>query len=249
MEADLKRLYDFSYNIVAADCNAQREVSVPILANRILDVATRHADLWGIGYENITHNNQAWVLARLAIEMEHYPNPYDTLIVETWVEDFNRHFSSRNFCFRDPEGNIYGYARSIWFVIDLITRKSLDISAFEYLKDRKYPKECPIATQGRLRPVTEGKGYDYDVVYSDIDFNRHFNSGKQIEHVLNHFPLEQFDQKRVKRFEINYMNEAHFGDKLEIISREDESDKYTVEVHHKDGTNLICRCKIVFEDR
>lgn len=249
MAQELTKLYDFAYNIVPADCNAQREVSVPLLANRILDVATRHADMWGVGYENITRSNQAWVLARLAIEMERYPNPYQTMVVETWIEDFNRHYSERNFCFRDTEGNIYGYARSIWFVIDLVTRKSLDISTFEYLKDRRLQKECPIAPQGRVKPVEEGIGYDYQIVFSDIDFNRHFNSGRQIEHVLNLFPLDIFDRNMVKRFEISYMNEAHFGDKVKVVGCEDEPGKYTAEVRHDDGSNVVCRCRIEFKER
>lgn len=247
--AELPRLYSKSYSIVASDCNAQREVTLPFLANKILDVATEHADKLGIGYVDITPKNQAWVLARLAIEMEQYPQPYETLTIETWVEDFNSHFSTRNFCLRDDEGKVFGYARSIWFVIDLTTRKSLDISSYELLRGVILDKECPIAKIGKVRPIAEGEGFIHKVRAGDIDFNRHFNSGKQIEHVVNLISMEILDTKYIQRFEISYMNEAHFNQELRIERFEEAPDNYAAEVKPVGEGATICRCRIILKTR
>lgn len=238
-----------TYNIVASDCNAQREVTLPFLANKILDVATEHADILGIGYAYITPKNQAWVLARLAIEMYRYPQPYETLIIETWIEDFNKHFSERNFCLLDAEGNIYGYARSVWFVIDLTTRKSLDISSFEQLKDSVSDRVCPMTKIGKVRPIVEGEGFIHKVKSGDIDYNRHFNSGKQIEHILNLVPMYELDTKYINRFEISYMNEAHFAQELSLMRFEESSDNYAAEMKPVDGGAIICRCRIILKNR
>lgn len=248
--AEANNIYSCRYEIVPADCNAQREVSMYYMANKILDVATRHADEWGIGYHTITERNHAWVLARLAIDMERYPHPYDTMIAETWVADFNPHFSERNFRFSTPEGETYGYARSIWFVIDLTTRKSLDISSLGYLSDRRAEKECPIPRQGRQKPIArDAVGTEFKVEFSDIDFNRHFNSGKQIEHVMNYFTMAQLDKKFVKRFEISYMNEAHYGDTLQLAGEETAPGRYTAELRPAGEGPVICRCGIELKER
>lgn len=246
---NLPNQYAKTYNIVASDCNAQREVTLPFLANKILDVATEHADILGIGYADITSKNQAWVLARLALEMERYPKPYDTLIIETWIEDINKHFSERNFCMKDADGNIYGYARSIWFVIDLTTRKSLDISSFSHLSECLSEKECPMAKIGKVRPIVLGEGFTHKVKAGDIDYNRHFNSGKQIEHIVNLVPMTDLDTKYISRFEISYMNEAHFNQELSLLRFEEAPDNYAAEMKPVDGGATICRCRIILKNR
>ena len=245
----LPNLHNKTYNIGASDCNAQREGTLPFLANKILDVATEHADILGIGYADITPKNQAWVLARLAFEMERYPKPYDTLVIETWIEDFNKHFSERNFCMKDAEGNIYGYARSVWFVIDLTTRKSMDISSFEHLCGCLGDKECPIAKIGQVRTIVLGEGFTHKVKAGDIDYNRHFNSGKQIEHIVNLVPMTDLDTKYISRFEISYMNEAHYDQELYIVRFEEVPDNYVAEMKPTDGGAAICRCRIILKNR
>lgn len=245
----LPKQYTKTYNIVASDCNAQREVTLPFLANKILDVATEHADILGIGYADITPNNQAWVLARLAIEMERYPAPYETLRIETWIEDFNKHFSERNFCMLDAEGNIYGYARSVWFVIDLTTRKSLDISPFSRLQESISDRVCPMTRIGKVKPILSGEGFIHKVKAGDIDYNRHFNSGKQIEHIVNLIPMYDLDTKYINRFEISYMNEAHFNQELSLQRFEEAPDNYAAEMKPVDGGAAICRCRIILKNR
>ena len=238
-----------TYNIVASDCNGQREVTLQFLANKILDVATEHADILGIGYADITSKNQAWVLARLALEMERYPKPYDTLIIETWIESINKHFSERNFSMKDAEGNIYGYARSVWFVIDLTTRKSLDISSFDFLNSCLGEQECPMAKIGKVRPVVTGEGFTYKVKAGDIDYNRHFNSGKQIEHILNLVSMYELDANYIHRFEISYMNEAHFNQELSLLRYEEAPNNFAAEMKPADGSASICRCRIILKER
>ena len=245
----LPKQYAKTYNIVASDCNAQREVTLPFLANKILDVATEHADILGIGYADITPKNQAWVLARLAIEMERYPAPYETLIIETWIESFNRHYSERNFCMLDAEGNIYGYARSVWFVIDLTTRKSLDISSFERLSESISDRVSPMAKIGKVKPIVSGEGFTHKVKAGDIDYNRHFNSGKQVEHIVNLIPMYELDTKYINRFEISYMNEAHFDQELSLERFEEAPDNYTAEMKPVDGGAVIFRCRMILKNR
>ena len=246
---NLPNQHSKTYNIVASDCNGQREVTLQFLANKILDVATEHADILGIGYADITPKNQAWVLARLALEMERYPKPYDTLIIETWIENINKHFTERNFCMKDAEGNIYGYARSVWFVIDLTTRKSLDISSFDFLNSCLGEQECPMAKIGKVRPVVTGKGFTYKVKAGDIDYNRHFNSGKQIEHILNLVSMYELDTNYIHRFEISYMNEAHFDQELSLLRYEEAPNNFAAEMKPADGSASICRCRIILKER
>ena len=118
MENEQKKIAAYIYDLEPAEGNAQQEIPLTLLVKRILETATYHAENWGVGYSTLIKENRAWVLARLAIEMSSYPGIYDKYKIETWIESYNKHFSARNFCFSSPDGKLYGYARSIWSVID-----------------------------------------------------------------------------------------------------------------------------------
>lgn len=98
MENELTQKFHCS----AAECDAQRELSLLSLAGNLIEVATAHADSLGIG--NAAMPGSGWVLARLTIEMQQYPPALTDYSIVTWVEGWNRHFSERCFEVQDVEG-------------------------------------------------------------------------------------------------------------------------------------------------
>ena len=118
------------YKIYSNNVNAQAEMPVSQVAEMLIDSASRHAENNGFGYANLINNNHSWVLLRLVFELSHYPKVNDTVVVETWVEGFNKHFTSRNFKILTSDGEVLGYARSIWTVINMETRDAVDLSDY-----------------------------------------------------------------------------------------------------------------------
>ena len=245
---ELQKVASYTYAVEPAEVNAQGELPLTVLAQRILETATFHAESWAVGYSTLIQNNQAWVLARLAIEMQAYPRIGDTYVISTWIEGYNKHFSSRNFEFAGKDGRIYGYARSIWSVIDMQTRTSADLTTFEYLAERISDKECPIERQSKLKPVQGEPLLAYPVRYSDIDLNRHVNSVKYIEHMLDSFTLQQYDEKYIKRFEINYISEARYGMDFKIYRNELDADIFAIDIKNNED-EAVCRGKVTFIPR
>ena len=248
MENDPQKIATYTYELEPAEGNAQQETPLTLLVKRILETATYHAESWGVGYSSLIKGNQAWVLARLAVEMISYPRVYDKYVIETWIEVYNKHFSARNFCFRSPEGKIYGYARSIWSVIDIQSRASVDITTFRHIANNVSDKDCPIAPQSKIRPVNDENPAVYVVQYGDIDINRHVNSVKYIEHMLDKFPLDLYDKNFVRRFEINYVSEARYGNCLHFYREQLAEKIYAVEIRNESG-DAICRGRIEFAER
>ena len=160
---------------------------------------------------------------------------------------YNKHFSSRNFAILGEDGSPCGYARTIWVVIDLDSRTSVDISQFEYIAENISDKACPIEKQSRVRDVHDENAVIYPVTYNDIDLNRHVNSVKYIEHELDLFPFERYDKQRIRRFEISYANEARYGSTLQLLKEEEAPDHFTLEI--RDDQTVYCKGRIIFENR
>ncbi|GHV22321.1 acyl-ACP thioesterase [Bacteroidia bacterium] len=239
----------FKFHIESYVCDFRGKVTLPVIGDFILQAATIHAQARGFGYEAISKDNVAWVLSRLSIEISEYPGYNEDFVVETWIEDVTRFFTQRCFRFINQEGKSVGYARSIWAAIDVKTRRPVDIPVWrpdiaEYI-DKTIG--CPVEKPAKI-PAVEGiePAIGYSVRYSDIDINCHMNSIKYMEHAINVFDLEMFKQKNICKFEMVYLAEGIFGDKLKLYKQEINPDEFLIDT--KKGDESVCRSRIVWKD-
>ena len=222
-------------------------LTMGVLGNHLLNCAGFHAKDRGFGIADINEKSYTWVLSRLAIEMYDMPHQYENFSINTWVEDVYRLFTDRDFEVINKDGKTIGYARSVWAMIDMSSRKPFDLVALHEGRLEEYicDKECPIEKPVRIKLENPEKVSDYIAKYSDIDINGHVNSIKYIEHILDLFPLDVFENKRIKRFEIAYIAESYFGDKLTFNRVMRNDNEYDVEIIKNDKESVV-RSKIIF---
>ena len=224
-----------------------------ILGNHLLNAAGNHSQKrgWGMGALNETHHT--WVLSRLSIEMTEMPRQYEHVEIRTWVESVMKLFTNRNFALLRSDGTVLGYARSVWAMIDMATRKPCDLLSLydgDILNYVVTPEEnvCPIEGHGRFRFRNPELVRIVETYYSDVDINGHINSIKYIEHILDLFPKERFEQQGIRRFEIAYKSEAYMGDRLYFYIQATEpgsQDSVDIEVR-KDGVDVVCQARVTF---
>lgn len=84
--------------------------------------------------------------------------------------------------------------------------------------------------------------------YCDIDFNRHVNSCRYIEALLNDRSVEFYDNHMIKRFEIAYMDEIHYDDAVELLRESSERDGELQALYEitRDGTS-VTRARIKYK--
>ena len=222
-------------------------LTMGVLGNHLLNCAGFHAAERGFGIATLNENHYTWVLSRLAIEMEEMPRAYEKFSVQTWVENVYRLFTDRNFAILNQEGKPIGYARSIWAMISMETRKPADLLTLHggSITDYVCQKDCPIAKPGRIKVEEQQALDEYKIRYSDIDLNGHVNSVKYIEHILDLYPMEWFRQKTVKRFEVAYVAESYYGDTLSFYRQQISENEFDIEVK-KNGQEVVVRSKVIF---
>ena len=223
-------------------------LTMGVLGNHLLNCAGFHASERGFGIAEINENHYTWVLSRLAIELEDMPRQYEDFSINTWIENVYRLFTDRNFELQDKNGKAIGYARSVWAMISMETRKPADLISLhgnnlgQYVSDR----ECPIDKPGRIKVSVDAPVEEYQTRYSDIDINGHVNSIKYIEHILDLFPMDTFKEKQVKRFEMAYVAESYYGDVLSFYLEEKNENEYDIEVK-KNNQEVVVRSKVIFK--
>ena len=235
-------------------CDFSGHLCLGHLGNQMLNAADFHSTDRGFGMKYLMNIHRSWVLSRLAIEMTSMPAQYEHFTVETWVEDAMKFFTQRNFQVSDLDGNVYGYGRSVWAMIDTETRQPTDIYAIDngaidqwIVKD----KPCPIEKGDRVKmnPNTE-LVRTIDTYYHDIDINGHVNSIKYIEHVIDLWDISWYREHQIKRFDIAYVAETHQGDKLHFYREQTGEQTFCIRLVKTDQNTQenteVCRCKILF---
>ncbi|MBP1614664.1 MAG: acyl-ACP thioesterase [Bacteroidetes bacterium] len=223
-------------------------LTMGVLGNHLLNCAGFHSTDRGFGMASLNEDNYTWVLSRLAIELDEMPYQYEEFTIQTWVENIYRLFTDRNFAIINKDGKKIGYARSVWAMINLATRKPADLLALHGggIVDYICEEPCPIEKPSRIKVDTQEITSTLVAKYSDIDINGHVNSIRYIEHILDLFPLEMYKMKRIRRFEMAYVTESYYGDELSFIKQKVAEGEYHLEVK-KNEQEVFCRSKVIFE--
>lgn len=230
-------IFEESYFLSAGETNAEQELSLPVLVTRLIDIATAHANHLGIGNPSMTGINGGWVLSRLTVEMDCYPKANDTFVIQTWIESSNRHFSERAFKILATDGTVYGYARSIWMVMDTVNHTNLGLSHLDISGEMIVGERPPIESQARHMAIIEtlddaelpkgtlratSPAFDYRFKYCDLDFYRHVNTVRYVTLLLNRFSLEEHDTTYIRRLELSFLHEAKYGMETTLLRHDSD---------------------------
>lgn len=226
----------------------KKRLALGVLGNHLLNCASFHAKDRGFGIATLNEQQYTWVLSRLVIEMKRFPEDYESFSIETWIENVYRLFTDRDFRIADKDNNTIGYARSIWAMISMKDRKPIDLLSINEGKIVNYISDynCPIEKPSRIKLKNPQLCSSHNVVYSDLDINGHMNSIRYIEHVLDLFDIDYYKKLNIKRFEIAYVAESYFGDKLDFFIEETGKNIFQVEIR-KNSSETVCRCLVMFE--
>lgn len=235
-------------------CDFSQRLFMGHLGNHLLNAADFHSHDRGFGMDYLNPINKTWVLSRLAVEMEEMPRQYTGFTVETWVEGVMKYFTERNFRIAAEDGRPLGYGRSVWAMIDTVSRQPQDILSVRdgEIKEWIEPdRECPIAKSSRVKmSVAAEHVRTITTYYNDVDVNGHINSVKYIEHVFDLFSLDWYREYRIKRFEIAYVAESHGGDRLAFYREKTGEAEWCIRIAKlsdgSDDTIEVCRCKVNF---
>lgn len=248
IKPDVPHIGEYHLVVDPFDVDFSGHLTLAMLGNHLLNCAGFHADARGFGMTRLNEDDCTWVLSRIALEFDDLPMEYQHFTVNTWVEAVVRLFTARNFEIKNQLGNTIGYARTMWAMINRQTRKPVDLLSINegHLADWiTENKECPIDGPSRIKVTSNSPVDIIDIKFCDIDINGHLNSMRYIEHILNLFSLDFFRTHRIKRFEIAYITECLFGDRIAFFMDDDGQGTYQIEMRKEDSGEIVCRSKII----
>ena len=232
----------YKYRVEPQDVDFTLRASTSAIINYMLNVAGSDAHNKGFGVEVLQDSSLTWVLMRFAVEIESRPEQYTDIEIDTWISDFNRLSSTRNFRMRIGD-KVVASGVSQWCVLNMETRQAADMSMMKEAHDKFIVAEpSPIAAPARLRPVEATATISRPVVYSDIDFNLHMNTMRYIDIIFDSMPIEVPEKMEALRMDINFMREARYGDDLSLWC--EQRDAQRIYEFRNAAGDALCRASL-----
>ena len=227
----------------------QRGLARPdILLSFMLDSAWAHTKDTEFSYTELKDEGQLWVLSRFLAVFHDLPKWDDEIIVETWGKGTDKLFGLRDFIIHSSSGKKLISATSAWLIID---RKTSRIQRIETL-GRDFPmqlqkSELDVKLE-KIEPQSAGKtDFSHRVMASDLDVNRHVNSSRYLQWIIDSFPIEYSTERGLRSLEINFLSEAKLGEEI-FTTRLETDNGFYCEVRKAGDNPELCRSIVAWNE-
>ena len=217
------KIFEKNHLLTAGETDSRGLMPVQLIASRVIEAATDHSNLLGIGYADLAKLNLRWVLVRLSIEVDRSLAINESYKIATWIESVNRFFSDRGSMITDKDEKIVARIHSVWAAIDNDTRllgnlEQLPKDGFTIVEpkfklDKLAPPAIDINSEIAERTLKFG--------VTDIDFNRHVNAIRYLTAAIDSHDLRFYDSHSIGRLDASFEHEVYYGEEISVASGTD----------------------------
>lgn len=193
------------------------------LQQALQEASSIHAALLGYGYREMFERGMAWVLSRMRIDFFELPHMGETVTLRTWPKGVQqRLFFTRDFTISSADGQPVAAATFGWVLVDLAKRRVLPPSAL--------PGDLPLHAEDAIPDLLEKiiipEGLPvlstWGAGYSVVDTVGHANSARYVEWILDCFPFDTYQTRRLSRLQVNFSSEIKPGEHVAVAAGENE---------------------------
>ncbi|MBQ9777918.1 MAG: hypothetical protein IJW22_03230 [Clostridia bacterium] len=208
-------IYTETYNTRWHDTDANRLLHPTALLVYMQETANRQFERLATPLDTIRdRDGLAFILSRIAIEIEQPLHAYEDIEVQTFTCRARGPIFPRGFLvLRD--GEVVVRAMSQWALLRLADRSfaradDIDIS---FGDEEELALDQPLRLR-IPREATFEKVGEREIVWSDVDYNMHMNNTKYPDMVCDFLPFPQ--STRIVGMSLSYCREARLGDVLTV---------------------------------
>lgn len=224
------------------------KLSLFSLFNHFQDIAGKHAEQIGVGFDYLRSKNLAWMLSRIILKISYLPEWGERVVLKTWPKGIEGLFAMRDFSLISLSGEIMISATSAWLLVDLTKNRP---SRLENLPVNLKFTGAPSAIEeipGKIKLPEKLVGlFEHNVLNSDIDINQHVNNANYAKWIFDSFPAEKYKQSRIRSLQINYLEAALPNDAASLLLDESEPGIYTLAGRSRNTGRLIFSAEVIWD--
>ena len=236
-------------NIQSYQTDQYGKSSVCSLLHLMLEAAWAHAKVMDWGYDQLQSQHMFWVLSRMYVQVENYPSWQDNITLNTWSSGTDGIYAYREFILVNEQGEKLLTANSAWLILDVTTKKIMLLR--DYMETfPRFNGNSVCREPQRLRAHKHHSELSFSpVLFSDLDINKHFNSVKSMERVLDHFGIDFLNRNEPESIEINYLKEGLAGDRLAVSTEKSTENSYFSSIIRESDLAALSTMKTTWRKR
>ena len=228
-----------SFYINSFDVDINNKILFPTLCRYMQETAYYHAEELELGHSDLLKKKLIWVLSRFKVVVERYPLWNQKLKVRTWPVGVHRLFALRDFQVTDEQNSLVAQAASSWLVLEEEKRRPVKIEKIFNTEKIGLLESQFTEPPGKITvPEEREEGLKRKVRYSDLDRYNHVNNTKYMEWIIDNYDLSFLEDHEISYFEINFIGEALYNDKVRIESASSHDSNVDIVVREGDGKIL-----------
>lgn len=230
-------IYFEDFTIRANEVDASGKLTLPAICDFFQEVAGNNALQLNFDITDLKDQNLTWVLHRMDIQINSYPDWRDTITLKTWPASGDALRAYRNYQILDSDGNLYGSCLSYWMMMNLDTRRPVRMTK-EILETKLADLENVLEIKSsRFKPFSSfEKEKRITIRRADLDMNNHANNVRYIEWMLE--CLSHEETRCITNFDIIFMNEGLEDDIVNSSFTRNEDGKLMFQLINQDNKVL-----------
>lgn len=267
--------YTYEYTVRYQDVDDTKHLRWVALEEYLLDVAGRVADELGFGIAVLHPRDLTWIITHMSLQMRYMPMPQEQIVIETWIEQNAHMLSTRDYrIYLMPSAvsdqpsadssrqdwRLIGECKSVWAVLDFEKREIANVFDDPIFAGCVDGEVLPLSRPARMVALPDAPHIPYTIRYSDLDYNRHCNSCKYLQAMLDAYlpsalkgwqlgqsavgsQVSAISSQQAWRLDIHYSREVYFGEQV-TIAWQDEGDTVRYQLLNAEG---LTSCSAVLQ--
>ena len=239
--------YIKNYVVKSYEVNAHGFLRLLTLLNFLQDIASEHASVIGLGFDDCKNKGVAWVGANYYIKIIRFPTIGEHFSIETWPAETKLWGAVRDFEVKDEKGNIIIFATSMWVLVDAIKHRPVMLKKYfpEYKVINERVMEHDFANL--IFPQGQKKEEIYKVRFDDIDVNKHVNNAIYCVWASESIDNDYLVKYVPEELEICFKKEALYGEFVAVETLRVENESFHL-ITNKDNQKELAICRMKWRE-
>ena len=229
-----KRIYRREFKVLSPDSSEDKILKPSHAMQYFQEMSDCHCREVGNGETELRERNMAFISVRTSLTFHRTPRWQEHFLCETWHREMKGTQWVRDCVMKSLDGELLVESTTGWVLMDLTDRKVLRPTKVEGLTVLTAPElALPSARMGRMRmPEDMPIVGQYVVRYTDIDYFGHLNNCVYADFICDYM-ITPMNGREVTKLDINFIDEAHQGDVLELRAAEADGVTYFEGFHER----------------
>jgi len=210
----------YLFAIKTYELDFRRRIPPSVLYRCLQESAENHAVAYEFDSETLLQKGLSWVLLKIHLVVDEYPEGRQDIIVETWPSALESRFAHRDFMVYLP-GRQEPIARgaSTWVLLDVARNRP---SVVGNLLGEGHVVHRPRALENPFPAITPAgdavQALTVPVRLADLDINDHVNNVHYVEWIVESVPENVWRERTPAEIQIEFKRAVRYGESARVES-------------------------------